>query len=122
MSGHSKWSTIKHKKESTDQKRGKLFSQISRTITIAVRQSGTGDPDLNPSLRLALEKARAANMPGENINRAIRRGLGRGDSGALEEVTYEGYGPGGVGVMVIAHTDNRQRTTAEIRNILERQG
>ena len=122
MSGHSKWSTIKHKKESTDQKRGKLFSQISRTIPIAVRQSGTGDPDLNPSLRLALEKARAANMPGENINRAIRRGLGRGDSGALEEVTYEGYGPGGVGVMVIAHTDNRQRTTAEIRNILERQG
>jgi YebC/PmpR family DNA-binding regulatory protein len=123
MSGHSKWSTIKHKKAAQDSKRGKVFGQISRQIRVAVKEGGGGDPNQNPSLRLALEKARAANIPKENINRAIERGLGKTAGGAqLSEVVYEGYGPGGVGVMVWAITDNRNRTGAEIRNIFEKAG
>lgn len=122
MSGHSKWSTIKHKKAAADQKRGKLFSELARAITIAVRQGKSGDPTMNPTLRLALEKARAANMPNDNVKRAISRGLGIGAAGMLEEIVYEGYGPAGVGVMVVVRTDNRQRTGSQIRNIFERVG
>ena len=122
MSGHSKWSTIKHKKSATDQKRGKLFSVISKAITIATKEGQSGDPTQNPALRLAIDKARAANMPSTNIKRSIDKGLGKGDGGALQEVVYEGYGPGGVGVMVIASTDNRKRTGAEVRFIFEKNG
>lgn len=121
MSGHSKWSTIKHKKAAQDTKRGKVFGQISRAIRVAVKEHGSGDPDQNPALRVALDKARAANMPKANIDRAILRGLGKSTSGAsLEEVVYEGYGAGGVGVMVWAVTDNRNRTGSEIRNIFDK--
>lgn len=121
MSGHSKWSTIKHKKSITDQKRGKLFSSISKAITVATKEGQSGDPNQNPSLRLVIDKARAANMPSDNIKRAIQRGLNpsEGDS-SFEEVTYEGYGPGGVGIMAITKTDNRKRTGAEIRFIFEK--
>ena len=122
MSGHSKWSTIKHKKGAADVKRGKLFSQLSKAITVSVRESSNGNPDSNPALRLAVEKARGANMPSESIKRAINRGLGEGSSGRLEEVVYEGYGPMGVGILAVARTDNRQRTGSEVRYIFDRNG
>lgn len=122
MSGHSKWSNIKNKKNAEDQKRGKVFSQISKNIRIAVRSSGIGDPNANPALRLAMEKAREANMPQENVRRAIDRGLGKGSAGNLEEVLYEGYGPGGYGVLVVVRTDNKQRTGAEIRHAFDKAG
>ncbi len=122
MSGHSKWSKIKRQKGIDDQKRGMEFSRISKMISMAVARGGGGDPNNNPTLRLAMEKARSVNMPNSNINRAISRGLGKGDSGSLEQVIYEGYGPMGVAVMVTASTDNRQRTTAQIKNLFERVG
>jgi YebC/PmpR family DNA-binding regulatory protein len=123
MSGHSKWSTIKHKKAAEDAKQGKVFGQIGRQIRVAVKEGGSGDPEQNPSLRVALEKARSANMPKENVERAIERGLGKSRSGAtLAEVVYEGYGPGRVGFMVFAVTDNRNRTSAEIRGAFEHSG
>jgi YebC/PmpR family DNA-binding regulatory protein len=123
MSGHSKWSTIKHKKAAQDSKRGKVFGQISKMIRVAVKESSNGDPDQNPALRVALEKARAANMPKENIKRAIEKGLGKSIAGVqFEEIVYEGYGPGGVGVMLTVVTDNRNRTGSEIRNIFEKTG
>ncbi len=122
MSGHSKWSTIKHKKGIADAQRGKLFSQIAKNIRIAVKEGKSGDPRFNASLRVILEKARAANMPKENIQRAIDRGLGHGKGGAIQEVTYEGFGPHGVGLMIVAHTSNLQRTAGEIRNILSKAG
>lgn len=123
MSGHSKWSTIKHKKAAQDSKRGKLFGQLSRQIRVAVKDGGGGDPTQNPQLRLAIDKARGANMPNANIDRAIQRGMGKSASGAaLQEVVYEGYGPGGVGVMIWVVTDNRNRTGAEIRSALEKSG
>ena len=123
MSGHSKWSTIKHKKAAQDSKRGKVFGQISRMIRVAVKEGGSGDPSQNPSLRVALEKARAANMPKANTERAIQRGMGKSASGAaLDEVIYEGYGPSGVGMMVYVVTDNRNRTGAEVRSLIERSG
>jgi YebC/PmpR family DNA-binding regulatory protein len=123
MSGHSKWSTIKHKKAAQDSKRGKLFSMISRQIRVAVQEGKSGDADQNPTLRLALEKARAANMPKENIQRAIDRGLGKSKSGQVfEEIVYEAYAPGGVGVMVWVVTDNRNRTGSEIRSIIDKHG
>lgn len=122
MSGHSKWSTIKHKKGAADAKRGKLFSQISKNIRIATKTLGSGDPKHNSGLRLAIEKARAANMSKENIQKAIDRGLGKGKSGQIEEVVYEGFGPSGVGVLVIALTDNKQRTSANIKNIFAKNG
>lgn len=121
MSGHNKWSTIKHKKGAMDAKRGKIFSKLIKEITIAARVGG-GDPDGNPRLRTAINAARAANMPKDNIDRAIKRGTGEIAGAAYEEVTYEGYGPGGVAVLVDALTDNKNRTVAEIRHIFEKYG
>jgi len=116
VSGHSKWSSIKHKKGAADAKRGKLFSKLARAIIVAAREGGP-DPDANLALQNAVEKAREASMPKENIERAIARGAGSGaDSESYETVTYEGYGPGGVAVFVEALTDNRNRTAAEIRH------
>lgn len=121
MSGHNKWSTIKHKKGRADAKRGKLFTKIIREITVASREGG-GDPDGNPRLRAAVVAARAANMPADNIKRAIQRGTGELPGTSYEEVTYEGYGPGGVAVMIEALTDNRNRTTPEIRHLFTKHG
>ena len=122
MSGHSKWSTIKHKKEALDSKRGKLFSQLSKNIRVATKFGKSGDPKSNSALRLAIEKARAANMSNDIINRAIDRGLGKGKGGQIEEVVYEGFGPGGVGLLVVALTENKQRTAAEMKNIFSKHG
>jgi YebC/PmpR family DNA-binding regulatory protein len=122
MSGHSKWSSIKHKKGAADAKRGKLFTKLARAITVAARDGG-GNPDANPALALAVQKARDASMPKDNIQRAIDRGTGAGsDAAAIESVTYEGYGPGGAAIMVEALTDNRNRTGAEVRHAFERHG
>jgi YebC/PmpR family DNA-binding regulatory protein len=119
MSGHNKWSTIKHKKGAADAKRGKMFSKLIKELTIAARIGG-GDPDGNPRLRTALNTARNANMPKENIERAIKRGTGEIEGVNYEEIIYEGYGPGGVAVMVEALTDNKNRTVAEIRHIFDK--
>lgn len=116
MSGHSKWSTIKHKKALTDAKRSKVFSKIASVITIAARKGG--DPDKNPTLRTAIEKAHEVNMPKENIDRAIKRGTGELAGAALEEVTYGAFGPGGVAILITAITDNKNRTLSEIKQIL----
>jgi YebC/PmpR family DNA-binding regulatory protein len=115
MSGHNKWSTIKHKKGAADAKRGKLFSKLIKEITVAARMGG-GDLESNPRLRTAVNTARGANMPKENIDRAIKRGTGEIEGVSYEEITYEGYGPGGVAVMVEVLTDNKNRTVAEIRH------
>jgi YebC/PmpR family DNA-binding regulatory protein len=119
MSGHNKWSTIKHKKGAADAKRGKMFSKLIKEISIAARMGG-GDLDGNPRLRTAVITARAANMPKENIDRAIKRGTGEIEGVTYEEVTYEGYGPGGVAVLVEVLTDNRNRTVAEVRHIFDK--
>ncbi|MDA1010840.1 MAG: YebC/PmpR family DNA-binding transcriptional regulator [Chloroflexi bacterium] len=121
MSGHSKWSSIKHKKAATDAKKGQLFTKLARDITMAAR---AGDPDTesNAGLRLAVQKAKQANMPNDNIDRAIKKAVGGGDADNLEEVTYEGYGPGGTAVIVQAVTDNRNRTVAEVRHAFSRGG
>jgi len=121
MSGHSKWAQIKHKKARTDLERGKAFSKLIRLITVAARQGG-GNPENNPRLRLAIQKAREVNMPQENIEKAIRKGTGELEGVTYEEIVYEGYGPGGVAIMVEATTDNRNRTTAEIRHLFNRYG
>jgi YebC/PmpR family DNA-binding regulatory protein len=121
MSGHSKWSTIKHKKAAADAKRGKVFTQLTKELTISAREGG-GDPESNVRLRLAIDKAKAANMPKDNIERAIKRGTGELAGGALEEVLYEGYGPHGVGVLVETVTDNRNRAIAEVRHAFNKQG
>ncbi|HYI10365.1 MAG TPA: YebC/PmpR family DNA-binding transcriptional regulator [Thermoanaerobaculia bacterium] len=121
MSGHSKWSTIKHKKGAADAKRGKVFTRIIKEMTIAARLGG-GDPEGNPRLRSAVAEAKANNMPKDNIERAIKRGTGEIEGVMYEEVTYEGYGPGGVAVIVEALTDNGNRTTPEIRRIFEKHG
>ena len=121
MSGHSKWSTIKHKKGAADAKRGKVFTRIIKEMTIAARLGG-GDPDGNPRLRAAVAEAKANNMPKDNIERAIKRGTGELEGATYEEITYEGYGPGGVAIMVDALTDNTNRTTPEIRHIFEKNG
>jgi len=116
MSGHSKWSSIKHKKGAADAKRGKLFTKLARAITVAARDGG-GDPEGNPALATAIQKARDASMPKDNIQRAIDRGSGVGaDAAAIEQIVFEGYGPGGVAIMVDALTDNRNRASAEIRH------
>ena len=120
MSGHSKWSTIKHKKAKTDAARGKVFTKIIKEITTAAKIGG-GDPNGNPRLRLAIDKAKDANMPNDNIKRAIDKGVGGGEA-AMEELAYEGYAPGGVAVMVEVMTDNRNRTAPEIRSIFEKNG
>ena len=121
MSGHSKWSTIKHKKAATDAKRGKMFSKILKEITVAARIGG-GDPKGNPRLRAALLEARSNSVPGDNIDRAIKKGTGELAAEVYEEVIYEGYGPGGVAILVEGLTDNRNRTAGEIRHIFARNG
>jgi YebC/PmpR family DNA-binding regulatory protein len=121
MSGHSKWSTIKRKKGAEDAKRGKLFTKIGREIAVAVREGGM-DPEVNFKLRLVIEKAKQANMPKDNIQRSIRRGAGLEKSERLEQIVYEGYGPGGTAMMVRALTDNRNRAVADIRRAFSRHG
>ena len=121
MSGHSKWATIKHKKGKTDAKRGKLFSKLSRAITVAAREGG-GDPNMNISLANAIEKAKAESMPKDNIERAIQRGAGGADGEAYESIMYEGYGPAGVAIIVDVLTDNKNRSAADVRNIFSKHG
>jgi YebC/PmpR family DNA-binding regulatory protein len=120
MSGHSKWSSIKHKKAAADAKRGRQFTKLARAITVAAREGG-GDPDGNPTLATAIQKARDASMPKDNIQRAVDRGTGAGaDAAAIERIVFEGYGPGGVAVLVEALTDNRNRTSADVRHAFTR--
>ena len=121
MSGHSKWSTIKHKKGAADAKRGKVFTRIIKEMTVAARMGG-GDPASNPRLRSAVAEAKANNMPKDNVDRAIKRGTGELEGVSYEEITYEGYGPGGAALMVEVMTDNTNRTTPEIRHMLEKNG
>ena len=121
MSGHSKWSTIKHKKAAADAKRGKAFTQVAKEITIAAREGG-GDPNSNTRLRLAMEKARAANMPKDNVERAIKRGTGEIEGLELIESVYEGYAPHGIGLIIEVVTDNRNRAIADIRHVLNKYG
>ncbi len=121
MSGHSKWSTIKRQKGVNDAKRGAIFTKVAREIIVAARAGG-GDPDANYRLRLAVDKARAVNMPADNIKRAIERATGGGDGEQYEEIVYEGYGPGGVAILVEAATDNRNRTAGEVRSIFAKAG
>src|SRR5271155_3455748 len=121
MSGHPHWATIKHKKGAIDAKRGKLFSKLSRAIIIAARNGG-GDPEMNLKLRYAIDKAREVSMPKDNIERAVKRGTGETEGVTFEELTYEGYGPGGAAILVDVLTDNRNRTAGEIRKIFERSG
>ncbi len=122
MAGHSKWANIKHKKARQDAKRGKIFTKLAREIIVAAKEGG-GDPETNFRLRLAIQRAKDNNMPNENIERAIKRGTGEDNEGAkFEEVTYEGYGPGGVAVLLEILTDNRNRTASEIRNLFSKYG
>ena len=123
MSGHSKWSTIKHQKGAADAKRGVLFTKLSRDIALAVRDGGGADPDMNFKLRLALDRAKSNNMPQDSINRAVKRGSGEGSDGeTLEQVTYEGYGPGGGAILLQAVTTNRNRTASDVRSAFNRGG
>jgi YebC/PmpR family DNA-binding regulatory protein len=121
MSGHSKWHSIKHKKGATDAKRGKLFTKFIKEITVAARTGG-GDPDANARLRKAILDAKAGNMPNDTIDRAVRRGTGAEEGVTYEEITYEGYGPGGVALLIESVTDNRNRTVAEIRHMFSKNG
>src|SRR5205085_10261497 len=121
MSGHSHWATIKHKKGAIDAKRGKLWSKLSRAIIIAARHGG-GDPNMNLKLRYAIDKAREVSMPKDNIDRAIKRGTGEIEGLTFEEINYEGYGPGGVALLVEVMTDNRNRTAGELRKTFEKGG
>ena len=121
MAGHSKWAKVKHFKGAIDAKRGKIFAKLSQEITIAAKIGG-GDPAMNPRLRMALLKSRGANMPNDNIDRAIKRGTGQGEPINYEDLTYEIYGPGGVALLVELSTDNRNRTAAEIRSLLTKNG
>ena len=121
MSGHSKWHSIKHKKGALDAKRGKLFTKVIREMTIAARLGG-GDPDSNPRLRTAVDKAKSVNMPADNIKRAIQKGTGELEGAMYEEITLEGYGPGGIALLVEGTTDNRNRTVSEIRHTLTKNG
>jgi YebC/PmpR family DNA-binding regulatory protein len=120
MSGHSKWATIKHKKAALDAKRGKAFTRLIKEITIAARSGG--DPDMNPRLRTAIAAAKAVSMPADNIKKAIMRGTGELEGGQIEEVMFEGYGPGGAAVLVLVATDNRNRTVSEIRHVFSKNG
>jgi YebC/PmpR family DNA-binding regulatory protein len=121
MSGHSKWHSIKHKKAATDSKRGRIFTRLIKEMTAAARNGG-GDPDSNPRLRLAVATAKASNMPAENIKRAVMRGTGELPGITYEDVNYEGYGPGGVAIFMHVLTDNRNRTVAELRHLLSKNG
>ncbi|MBE3558973.1 MAG: YebC/PmpR family DNA-binding transcriptional regulator [Ktedonobacteraceae bacterium] len=122
MSGHSKWAQIRRAKGVNDARRGQLFTRLGREIVVAVREGGSGDPNANFRLRMAIQRARDANMPLENIERTIKRALGGTEGGNLEEITYEGYGPGGTAVLVQAVTENRNRTVADVRNAFNRNG
>jgi YebC/PmpR family DNA-binding regulatory protein len=121
MAGHSKWANIKHKKAANDKKRGKLWSKLIREVTVAAKEGG-GDINANPRLRLAVDKARGANMPNDTVDRAIKRGAGGEDDANYEEIRYEGYGPGGVAVIVDCMTDNRNRTASEVRHAFTKHG
>lgn len=120
MSGHSKWATIKHKKAALDAKRGKMFTRIIKEIMIAARQGG--DPDMNPRLRTAITAAKGVSMPADNIKRAVMRGTGELEGGQIDEIMFEGYGPGGAAVLVAVATDNRNRTVSEIRHVFSKNG
>ena len=120
MAGHSKWANIKHRKARQDASRGKVWTKVIREITVAAK--GGPDPDDNPRLRLALDKANAANMPKDNIKRAIEKGSGTGETGALEEIIFEGYGPGGVAILVETMSDNRNRTVSDVRHAFSKFG
>lgn len=122
MSGHSKWHSIRRSKGILDQKRGQLFTKLARDITIAAREGGGDDPDGNFRLRIAVDKAKAGNMPAENIQRAIDRGVGKGGEAKIEEIYYEGYAPGGIALLIETATDNRNRTNAEVRATLSKAG
>jgi YebC/PmpR family DNA-binding regulatory protein len=122
MSGHSKWHSIKHKKGALDAKRGKLFTKLIKEISIAARTGGTGDPNQNPRLRKAVNDAKAGNMPNDTIDRAIKRGTGELEGVHYDEISYEGYGPGGAAVIINALTDNRNRTVSELRHIFSKNG
>src|SRR5262245_11429239 len=122
MSGHSKWHSIKHKKGALDAKRGKLFTKLIKEITIAARTGGSGDINQNARLRKAVTDAKAGNMPNDTIDRAIKRGTGELEGAHFEEVTYEGYGPGGVAIILNAMTDNRNRTVSELRHLFSKNG
>jgi YebC/PmpR family DNA-binding regulatory protein len=121
MAGHSKWANIKHRKAAQDKKRGKIWSKLIREVTVAAREAG-GDPSANPRLRLAMDKAFAANMPRDTVERAVQRGAGADDGESYDEIRYEGYGPGGTAVMVDCMTDNRNRTAAEVRHAFTKHG
>jgi len=121
MAGHSKWANIKHRKAAQDKKRGKIWTKLIREVTVAAREGG-GDAEANPRLRLAMDKAFAANMPRDTVDRAIKRGAGGGEGENYEEIRYEGYGPGGTAVMVDCMTDNRNRTAAEVRHAFTKHG
>ena len=121
MAGHSKWANIKHRKEAQDNKKGKIFTKIARELTVAAKIGG-GDPASNSRLRLALDKARASNMPKDNVERAVKKGTGEGNDQIFEDITYEGYAPGGVGILVKTLTDNRNRTIMEVRTVIKKRG
>ncbi len=120
MSGHSKWSTIKHQKAATDAKRSQIFSKMAKMIAVAARKGD--NPDMNPDLRAAIDKAKSVNMPADNIERAIKKGAGKQEGARMENVRYEAYGPGGVAIIIEAITDNNNRTVAEIKHILSKNG
>src|SRR3974390_711326 len=122
MSGHSKWAQIRRSKGVNDARRGQLFTRLGREIVVAVREGGSGDPNANFRLRMAVQRARDANMPMDNIERTIKRALGGGEGVRLDELTYEGYAPGGAAVLIQVLTDNRNRAASEIRNIFSRNG
>ncbi len=121
MAGHSKWANIKHRKEAQDNKKGKVFTKIARELTVAAKIGG-GDPTSNSRLRLALDKARAANMPKDNVERAIKKGTGEGNDQIFEDIMYEGYASGGIGILIKALTDNRNRSNMEIRTVVTKRG
>lgn len=121
MAGHSKWANIKHRKEAQDNKKGKVFTKIARELTVAAKLGGS-DAASNSRLRLALDKARSANMPKDNVDRAIKKGTGEGNDQVFEDITYEGYAPGGIGILVKTLTDNRNRTVMEVRTVITKRG
>lgn len=121
MSGHSKWSTIKHKKAATDAKRGRIFTRLIKEVTVAARMGG-GDPDMNPRLRTAIANAKTQNMPKENIDRAVKKGTGELEGVSYEEITYEGYAAGGIAVLIETLTDNKNRTVSDVRTVFNKHG
>lgn len=121
MSGHSKWANIKHRKAAQDARKGKAFTKVAKEIAVAAKIGG-GDPEMNPRLRLALDKARSVNLPKDNVERAIKKGTGEGNDSVFDDVVYEGYGPGGVAILVKALTDNKNRTVAEVRSTMSKKG